>query len=182
MVSICPNPWYIHNIDDIIYEGIFMDISHFWCQTQWGLDWYPPLMGFNKLLNEPLLPWVSVRKHSEWPCLVITADVICEHHLITSRDLVDLRLKLSLSEPLSSHYLERVPSLAPGHRSHHRDIELESSRHWRQHRAGVSGETGRWYSQGHNSGHIHMWYIHLYGFYPSVALSCHWNLCHDATW
>ena len=30
----------------------------------------------HKLLNEPLLPYVSVRKHSDWPCLVIAADLI----------------------------------------------------------------------------------------------------------
>ena len=64
-----------------------MDISHFWRQTKWGLDW---IFIRHKLWNEPLLPSVSVSKHSEWPpCLVIAAYVIYGQPLIPVPWLVD---------------------------------------------------------------------------------------------
>ena len=65
-----------------VFKRIFMDISFFWCQTMWGLGcWFPCLLWIfirHQLFNEPLVPWVSVCQHSDLPCFVIAADIICE--------------------------------------------------------------------------------------------------------
>ena len=50
--------------DDILHflgviKGILKDISHFWCQTMWGLGWFPCLLWIfirHQIFNEPLVP------------------------------------------------------------------------------------------------------------------------------
>ena len=42
-----------------VFKRIFMDISLFWCQTMWGLGWFPCLLWIfirHQLFNEPLVP------------------------------------------------------------------------------------------------------------------------------
>ena len=51
-----------------------MDISHFWCQTMWGLGWFPCLLWIfirHQIFNEPLVGPLGQRLSAFWltlPC------------------------------------------------------------------------------------------------------------------